>query len=172
MCVCVCYHISSSICRKHFGNGWVPPKIIVFAARWNPLTSILSIFVQLPWSDKMPRYLHCILLLLLLYNDIGSLALLQLIFVDFLGIRESVCALRGPPWPSKVGYGDFGPRNVLERMVCIWIVLTSGLSWAYILGEVCAIVSEMTAESQRFRKKMHHLNSLMEEQGWAGWGLN
>ena len=37
------------------------------------------------------------------------------------------------------------------------IVLTSGLSWAYILGEVCAIVSEMTAESQRFRKKMHHL---------------
>ena len=66
---------------------------------------------------------------------------------------------------TSVGYGDFGPRNVLERMVCTWIVLTSGLSWAYILGEVCAIVSEMTAESQRFRKKMHHLNSLMEEQG-------
>ena len=66
---------------------------------------------------------------------------------------------------TSVGYGDFGPRNVLERLVCTWIVLTSGLSWAYILGEVCAIVSEMTAESQRFRKKMHHLNSLMEEQG-------
>lgn len=59
---------------------------------------------------------------------------------------------------TSVGYGDFGPRNVLERMVCTWVVLTSGLSWAYILGEVCAIVSEMTAESQRFRKKMHHLN--------------
>ena len=68
---------------------------------------------------------------------------------------------------TSVGYGDFTPRNVLERMVCTWIVLTSGLSWAYILGEVCAIVSEMTVESQRFRKKMHHLNSLMEEQGGA-----
>ncbi|CAJ1407986.1 unnamed protein product [Effrenium voratum] len=66
---------------------------------------------------------------------------------------------------TSVGYGDFGPRNVLERMVCTWIVLVSGLSWAYILGEVCAIVSEMTAESQRFRKKMHHLNSFMEDQG-------
>ena len=44
-------------------------------------------------------------------------------------------------------------------------VLTSGLSWAYVLGEVCAIVSEMTAEGQRFRKKMHHLNALMQEQG-------
>lgn len=43
------------------------------------------------------------------------------------------------------------------RLSYLRIVLTSGLSWAYILGEVCAIVSEMTAESQRFRKKMHHL---------------
>ena len=33
-------------------------------------------------------------------------------------------------------------RNIMERMVCIGIVLIAGLCWAYILGE--ARVSKMT----------------------------
>ncbi|CAK9047032.1 Potassium channel GORK (Guard cell outward rectifying K(+) channel) (AtGORK) [Durusdinium trenchii] len=66
---------------------------------------------------------------------------------------------------TSVGYGDFGPRNVLERMACTWIGDGIGPGDRRKQSKVCAIVSEMTAESQRFRKKMHHLNSLMEEQG-------
>ena len=33
-------------------------------------------------------------------------------------------------------------RNILERVACTLIVLTAGLCWAYVLGEVCAIVSD------------------------------
>ena len=54
----------------------------------------------------------------------------------------------------ELGLEDFGragqeyrimpvdsPRNIMERMVCIAIVLIAGLCWAYILGE--ARVSKM-----------------------------
>ncbi|CAK9104793.1 Potassium voltage-gated channel subfamily H member 7 (Ether-a-go-go-related gene potassium channel 3) (ERG-3) (Eag-related protein 3) (Ether-a-go-go-related protein 3) (hERG-3) (Voltage-gated potassium channel subunit Kv11.3), partial [Durusdinium trenchii] len=66
---------------------------------------------------------------------------------------------------TSVGYGDIGPKNVLERTVCTIFVLGAGLSWACVLGEVCAIVAEMNAESQEFRRKMHNLNKMMSDQG-------
>lgn len=65
---------------------------------------------------------------------------------------------------TSVGYGDIGPKNILERVACTLIVLTAGLCWAYVLGEVCAIVSDMNAETQHFRKKMTELNRMMKEQ--------
>eukprot|EP00435_Cladocopium_sp_Y103_P023182 s1638_g5.t1 len=66
---------------------------------------------------------------------------------------------------TSVGYGDITPQNVVERSICSGILLASGLAWAYILGEVGAIVSDMTSESQEFRRRMHHLNVMMQEQG-------
>lgn len=43
------------------------------------------------------------------------------------------------------------PRNILERVACTLIVLTAGLCWAYVLGEVCAIVSDAWPEVWRER---------------------
>lgn len=40
------------------------------------------------------------------------------------------------------------PRNIFERITCTVIVLVAGLCWAYILGEVGAIVTDMNAEKQ------------------------
>eukprot|EP00931_Biecheleriopsis_adriatica_P007435 TRINITY_DN108714_c0_g1_i1.p1 TRINITY_DN108714_c0_g1~~TRINITY_DN108714_c0_g1_i1.p1 ORF type:complete len:714 (-),score=104.88 TRINITY_DN108714_c0_g1_i1:76-2217(-) len=65
---------------------------------------------------------------------------------------------------TSVGYGDIGPKNLLERLVCIMIILVAGLCWAYILGEVCGIVGDMNAEAQHFRKKMDNLNYMMAER--------
>ncbi|OLQ03829.1 Potassium channel AKT2/3 [Symbiodinium microadriaticum] len=65
---------------------------------------------------------------------------------------------------TSVGYGDIGPKNILERLVCCGIILSAGLCWAYILGEVCGIVADMTSESQEFRKRMYHLNCMMKMQ--------
>ncbi|CAJ1457076.1 unnamed protein product [Effrenium voratum] len=65
---------------------------------------------------------------------------------------------------TSVGYGDLGPKNVLERVVCTMMILTAGLCWAYVLGEVCGIVADMTRDSQKFRKRMHELNTMMDHQ--------
>ena len=59
---------------------------------------------------------------------------------------------------TSVGYGDISPKNIVERMMCSGLVLAAGLSWAYVIGEVGAITADMTAESQEFRKTMHHLS--------------
>lgn len=66
---------------------------------------------------------------------------------------------------TSVGYGDIGPKNTLERIVCTVIVLVSGLCWAYILGEVSGIVSDLNEEAQSFRKRMDQLNGMLEERG-------
>eukprot|EP00435_Cladocopium_sp_Y103_P069791 s112_g34.t1 len=77
---------------------------------------------------------------------------------------------------TSVGYGDLGPKNMTERTVCTMMILTAGLCWAYVLGEVCGIVTEMSIDSQRFRKRdsvedrsfagdsMHQLNAMMDHQ--------
>lgn len=66
---------------------------------------------------------------------------------------------------TSVGYGDIGPKNLLERVVCTLIILISGLCWAYILGEVCGIVGDMNKDAQNFRRKMDNLNHMMAERG-------
>ena len=66
---------------------------------------------------------------------------------------------------TSVGYGDIGPANLMERVVCTAIILSAGLVWAYVIGEVAAIVHDLTAESHVFRKRMHHLNLMMQDQG-------
>eukprot|EP00913_Durusdinium_trenchii_P033948 g31778.t1 len=70
---------------------------------------------------------------------------------------------------TSVGYGDLGPKNILERVVCTAIVLVAGLCWAQILGDVCAISSDMNAENQEFRKKMNSLNRMMQDDRNLPW---
>eukprot|EP00913_Durusdinium_trenchii_P023995 g22536.t1 len=60
--------------------------------------------------------------------------------------------------PIQVGLMDV-------QLNWLFVVLGAGLSWACVLGEVCAIVAEMNAESQEFRRKMHNLNKMMSDQG-------
>eukprot|EP00929_Paragymnodinium_shiwhaense_P102438 TRINITY_DN65624_c0_g1_i1.p1 TRINITY_DN65624_c0_g1~~TRINITY_DN65624_c0_g1_i1.p1 ORF type:complete len:876 (+),score=182.46 TRINITY_DN65624_c0_g1_i1:119-2746(+) len=66
---------------------------------------------------------------------------------------------------TSVGYGDMGPKNVLERVVCTIMIFCAGISWAYVLGQVCSIVSSMGHMEQEFRKTMDDLNFLMEDRG-------
>jgi len=65
---------------------------------------------------------------------------------------------------TSVGYGDMGPKNVVERIVCTGMIFISGISWAYVLGQVCGTVASMGAVDQEFRKSMDDLNYMMEER--------
>lgn len=60
---------------------------------------------------------------------------------------------------------------------CTMIILTAGLCWAYVLGEVCAIVSDMNSETQATRRdraseKTHRsLTWEMMNSQWMPMGL-
>jgi len=65
---------------------------------------------------------------------------------------------------TSVGYGDMGPQNELEVLLCICMVICTGFCWAYVLGQICAIVAGINEESQAFRMRMNNLNVMMQTE--------
>lgn len=59
---------------------------------------------------------------------------------------------------TSVGYGDIGPQNIVERIVCTIMIVISGMSWAIVLGQVCGIMASMNMDEQAFRTTMDELN--------------
>merc|ERR1719327_2444863 len=66
---------------------------------------------------------------------------------------------------TTVGYGDIGPVNIVERVVCIIIIVTAGVSWSYVLGQVCGIIGNMGKQDKEFRNLMDNLNHMMVDRG-------
>jgi len=69
---------------------------------------------------------------------------------------------------TSVGYGDIGPLNILERIVCTFMIFASGISWALVLAQVTSIIGSMDSEEQCFRKMMDELNFFMEDRSLPG----
>eukprot|EP00927_Polykrikos_kofoidii_P047671 TRINITY_DN41946_c0_g1_i1.p1 TRINITY_DN41946_c0_g1~~TRINITY_DN41946_c0_g1_i1.p1 ORF type:complete len:685 (-),score=103.57 TRINITY_DN41946_c0_g1_i1:15-2039(-) len=65
---------------------------------------------------------------------------------------------------TSVGYGDIGPKNDLERVTCTFMIYICGFTWAYVLGQICGIVSDLGLDERDFRKSMDDLNSMMEDR--------
>jgi len=65
---------------------------------------------------------------------------------------------------TSVGYGDIGPKNSLERIICTIMILVSGISWSLVLAQVTGIVGHMNASEHDFRKVMLELNFFMVDR--------
>lgn len=65
---------------------------------------------------------------------------------------------------TSVGYGDIGPANITERIVCTLMIFVSGITWALLIAQVCSIVGSMDAEEQNFRRVMDELNFMMQDR--------
>jgi len=65
---------------------------------------------------------------------------------------------------TSVGYGDIGPKNTVERIVCTMMIFVAGIVWAYVLGQVCGIIGSMGMLEQEFRKSMDDLNYMMKDR--------
>lgn len=92
---------------------------------------------------------------------------------------ESYAKYDDPPWATlymtayywsimtmtTIGYGDVLPVTIPE-MVCTTICMMIGTSiYAYIFGNICSILDEMTIRSQLFHSTMDQLNTFMEARG-------
>jgi len=65
---------------------------------------------------------------------------------------------------TSVGYGDIGPQNTVETIVCTIMIIVSGVSWAVVLGEVSGIVANMDSDEKKFRGIMDELNYMMSDR--------
>lgn len=66
---------------------------------------------------------------------------------------------------TSVGYGDIGPANITERIVCTLMIVVSGIVWAVVLGQVSDVVTTMNSDEQAFQRQMDELNSMVADQG-------
>jgi len=62
---------------------------------------------------------------------------------------------------TSVGYGDIGPKNIVETVVCTIMIVVSGISWAIVLGQVVGTIANLNKDEQVFRSTMDELNLMM-----------
>ena len=53
---------------------------------------------------------------------------------------------------TSVGYGDITPKNPTEAWWCTVLLLIGSCLWAYIIGNVCGIVSTLDVETSRHQQ--------------------
>lgn len=66
---------------------------------------------------------------------------------------------------TSVGYGDIQPQNEAEYIACIFLMLVSGIVWAYILGTLTAILSSMDPRNTHFKQTLDDLNFMIRAEG-------
>jgi hypothetical protein len=65
----------------------------------------------------------------------------------------------------SVGYGDISATNPAEQRVCVLLVLSSACLWAYIIGSVCGIISNLDVAQIVYHQNMDQLNLFIQENG-------
>mmetsp|Transcript_7763 Transcript_7763/g.21950 ORF Transcript_7763/g.21950 Transcript_7763/m.21950 type:complete len:461 (+) Transcript_7763:1-1383(+) len=65
---------------------------------------------------------------------------------------------------TTVGYGDITPQHPFEYAVCTLFMLIAGFVWAYIVGSVVSLLSQIDPDNALFKQRMDQLNVLMDQR--------
>ena len=87
-------------------------------------------------------------------------------------IRNSGMVLAGPydkyiaafefaEMAMVMGYGDFTPANSSERLVALLCMFFCGCLYAYVIGAICGVVSEMDPATREYQTNVDLLNDYM-----------
>jgi len=66
---------------------------------------------------------------------------------------------------TSIGYGDIVPVRLEEYLVAIMCQLLGGVMWAYVIGSVVSIISNVSPVERNFETNSDLLNQAMEEAG-------
>lgn len=62
-----------------------------------------------------------------------------------------------------MGYGDYSPASTSERVVAVILMIMAGSVYAYVIGAICAVVSERDPATSEYQANVDLLNDYMEE---------
>ena len=86
--------------------------------------------------------------------------------IDRVGPRR--CTSASVYWAvatlSTLGYGDVVPETNAERLYSVCCTFVGGAVYAYLLGSVCSIITNMDESSNTFFRQMDELNRFMKEK--------
>lgn len=87
---------------------------------------------------------------------------------DAFGIDKGTLYVASVYWAvatlSTLGYGDVIPATNAERMYAVVGTFIGGAVYAYLLGSVCSIVTNLDEGSNTFYRQMDELNRFMKEK--------
>ena len=66
---------------------------------------------------------------------------------------------------STLGYGDVVPETNAERIYSVAATFMGGAVYAYLLGSVCSVITNVDESSNVFYRQMDELNRFMREKG-------
>merc|ERR1719352_480183 len=64
---------------------------------------------------------------------------------------------------TSIGYGDIVPTHSPEYVLCVIAMLTGSIMWAYIIGSVCGVVSNLDPFTTIFRQSYDNLNYMLDD---------
>jgi hyperpolarization activated cyclic nucleotide-gated potassium channel 2 len=62
-----------------------------------------------------------------------------------------------------VGYGDIGPFNTAEKLVCILLMLIGVISFTFATGALSSIISSYDSSQAKLKEKTDVLNMLKKD---------
>jgi len=66
---------------------------------------------------------------------------------------------------TSVGYGDITPQNKIEYLISVACMFVVGYIWAYIVGTIVSILSNLDPSSVIFKRSLDDLGKLMRRRG-------
>lgn len=65
---------------------------------------------------------------------------------------------------TSTGYGDINPQNRAEYLVAAITMALTAAMWAYVIGDICGILSTLNAHEIEFKRALDDLNTLIAER--------
>jgi hypothetical protein len=65
---------------------------------------------------------------------------------------------------TSIGYGDFYPMNSTERLLSVFYMIISGITWTYAIGTAAGIASTLNPGRIAYENTMDKLNNFMHER--------
>lgn len=66
---------------------------------------------------------------------------------------------------TTVGYGDISPKNPIEQVFGILLMVGGQVSFTYIISMIAQMMNQMEAKDARFQEKLLILNRIYREFG-------
>jgi hypothetical protein len=66
---------------------------------------------------------------------------------------------------TTVGYGDVTPTNRNEYLLVTVIMIAGGFLWAYVIGGICNVVSNMDVDKRQFQQDFDRVNNMLMDLG-------
>lgn len=65
---------------------------------------------------------------------------------------------------TGIGYGDVVATTHRECVSCVFIMASSAIFWAFMIGNFCSIVASMNAQESLYRHRLDELNHMMADR--------